>query len=100
MEIMCALVGSQLHIRSPMLINITGPRELSITDPKVIPIILGFGSKTFKGPVYASMEESVSTTRDKVFHKQRRQVWDSSIKSCEVLKAHEILTLLIILLYF
>ena len=49
-----------------LLIKVTGPRELSITDPSAIPYILGFASKTFKGPVYASMEESVSTTRDKV----------------------------------
>lgn len=59
----------------------TGPRELSVTDPKAISLIYGFTSKTFKGPAYASMEESVSTTRDKVFHKERRQVWDSSMKS-------------------
>lgn len=60
-----------------------GPRELSICDPKAIPLILGFSSKTFKGPFYDSMEDSVSTTRDKVFHKQRRKVWDSSMKQCK-----------------
>lgn len=65
-----------------MLSETVGPRELSITDPNALPIILGFSSKTFKGPFYDSMEESVSTTRDKAFHKQRRQVWDSSMKSC------------------
>ena len=61
-----------------------GPRELSILDPQAIPLILGFSSKTFKGPFYDSMEDSVSTTRDKVFHKQRRKIWDSSIKQCEL----------------
>lgn len=66
-----------------LLIWIVGPRELSITDPEAVSLIYGFTSKTFKGPFYDSMEESVSTTRDKVFHKQRRQVWDSSLKSCE-----------------
>ncbi|KAF8850804.1 cytochrome P450 [Acephala macrosclerotiorum] len=58
----------------------TGPRELSIIDPQAIPLILGFSSKTFKGPFYDSMEDSVSTARDEVFHKQRRKVWDSSMK--------------------
>jgi hypothetical protein len=66
-----------------VLISISGPRELSITDPNAINAIYGFSSKTFKGPFYDSMEESVNTTRDKVFHKQRRIVWDSSMKSCK-----------------
>jgi hypothetical protein len=61
----------------------TGPRELSIRDPKGIPLILGFTSKPFKEPFYDSMEDSVSTMRDKVFYKQRRKVWDTSMKSCE-----------------
>jgi hypothetical protein len=85
MVIMFEPVGLSLYsyIKFIMLIRAIGPRELSITDPKALQIILGFNSKTFKGPFYDSMEESVSTTRDKVFHKQRRQVWDSSMKSCE-----------------
>lgn len=77
---------------STKLIRYVGPRELSITDPDALPIILGFSSKTFKGPFYASMEESVSTTRDKVFHKWRRQIWDSSMKSCEYLNPSSNLT--------
>ncbi|KAF2707633.1 putative benzoate 4-monooxygenase cytochrome P450 [Pleomassaria siparia CBS 279.74] len=58
----------------------TGPRELTIGDPNALPHVLGFQSKAFKGSWYDSMEESISTTRDRVFHKQRRKVYDSAIK--------------------
>ena len=71
-------------------LTVSGPRELSILDPQAIPLILGFSSKTFKGPFYDSMEDSVSTTRDKVFHKQRRKIWDSSMKQCKFLKSARI----------
>lgn len=74
-------VDAELHEKYGDYVR-TGPREISVRDPLAIPLILGFSSKTFKGPFYDSMEDSVSTTRDKVFHKQRRKVWDSSIKSC------------------
>ena len=59
---------------SNKLMEISGPTELSITDPKGTPILLGFSSKTSEGPFYDSMENLVSTTRDKVFHKQRRKI--------------------------
>lgn len=65
------------------MLILAGPRELSINDPKAIPLILGFTAKASKGPFYDSMEDSVSTTRDSAFHKQRRKVWDTSIKSRE-----------------
>ncbi|KAK0644859.1 Tryprostatin B 6-hydroxylase [Lasiodiplodia hormozganensis] len=58
----------------------TGPRELSIRDPKALNPILGFTSKTLKGPFYDGMEDSVSTTRDKKLHKSRRKLWDTSMK--------------------
>ncbi|RDW83071.1 hypothetical protein BP5796_04562 [Coleophoma crateriformis] len=73
-------VNVQLHEKYGDYVR-TGPRELSISDPRAIPHILGFSSKAFKGPFYDSMEDSVNTTRDRVFHKQRRKVWDSSMKS-------------------
>ncbi|RDW71423.1 hypothetical protein BP6252_07986 [Coleophoma cylindrospora] len=73
-------VNVQLHAEYGDYVR-TGPRELSIGDPRAIPHILGVSSKAFKGPFYDSMEDSVNTTRDRVFHKQRRKVWDSSMKS-------------------
>ncbi|GME46989.1 cytochrome p450 [Neofusicoccum parvum] len=57
-----------------------GPRELSITDPEAIVPVLGPGSKTSKGPFYGSLEQSVHTTLDKEFHRQRRRVWDNAFK--------------------
>lgn len=62
-----------------------GPRELSICDARAIPSILGFKAKCEKGPFYDSMEQSVSSTRDEVWHKERRKVWDSAMKMCEFL---------------
>ncbi|KAG0646070.1 Cytokinin biosynthesis 2 [Hyphodiscus hymeniophilus] len=58
----------------------TGPRELVIFDPEAIVPILGFNSKTRKGPFYGAMEQSLHTTRDHDFHKMRRKVWDLAFK--------------------
>ncbi|KAL4877038.1 cytochrome P450 [Aspergillus karnatakaensis] len=58
----------------------TGPRELVIFDAAAITPVLGFASPTGKGPFYDSMETSVNTTRDKIFHRQRRKVWDHAFK--------------------
>ncbi|KAF2131445.1 cytochrome P450 [Dothidotthia symphoricarpi CBS 119687] len=59
----------------------TGPRELSIFDPAAIQPILGFQSKTRKGPFYSIMEKSLHLNRDKAFHRQRRKIWDNGMKT-------------------
>ncbi|PSN69408.1 cytochrome P450 [Corynespora cassiicola Philippines] len=58
----------------------TGPREISIFDPAAIQPMLGFKSKTTKGPFYDVMEKSLHLNRDKAFHRQRRKVWDNAMK--------------------
>jgi cytochrome P450 len=58
----------------------TGPRELSIFDANAIQPILGANSKTSKGPFYDVFERNVHLTRDKVWHRQRRRVWDNGMK--------------------
>ncbi|OJD34098.1 cytochrome p450 monooxygenase [Diplodia corticola] len=72
-------VDAELHKKYGDYVR-TGPRELSIRDPKALSAILGFTSKTLKGPFYDGMEDSVSTTRDKKLHKSRRKLWDTSMK--------------------
>lgn len=59
----------------------TGPRELTIFDPEAIQAILGFQSKTSKGPFYDIMEKSLHLNRDRVWHRQRRKVWDNAMKT-------------------
>ncbi|KAF2801643.1 putative benzoate 4-monooxygenase cytochrome P450 [Mytilinidion resinicola] len=59
----------------------TGPREILIFDPEAIAPVLGYSSKTLKGPFYDSMEDSVNTTRDKEFHRKRRKIWDNAMKT-------------------
>ncbi|KAJ5052122.1 uncharacterized protein L3040_001881 [Drepanopeziza brunnea f. sp. 'multigermtubi'] len=73
-------VNAALHAQYGDYVR-TGPRELSVADPAAVSHILGYGAKTHKGPFYESMEKSVSTTRDRNFHTQRRKVWDSSLKT-------------------
>ncbi|KAF7867161.1 hypothetical protein EAF04_005245 [Stromatinia cepivora] len=59
----------------------TGPRELMISDPAAINLILGSSSKLQKGPFYgATTPQSLHTTRDPDFHKKRRKVWDIAFK--------------------
>lgn len=58
----------------------TGPREIVIFDPAAIKPILGFNTKTTKGPYYDIMERSLHLNRDKSWHRQRRRVWDSGMK--------------------
>ncbi|KAF2798038.1 cytochrome P450 [Melanomma pulvis-pyrius CBS 109.77] len=58
----------------------TGPRELAIFDPAAIQPLLGFKSPTTKGPFYDVMETSLHLNRDKVFHRQRRKIWDNAMK--------------------
>ncbi|KAL0256524.1 hypothetical protein SLS55_008919 [Diplodia seriata] len=69
----------QLHAEYGDYIRI-GPRDLSITDPDAIIPILGPSAKTSKGPFYGALEQSVHTTLDKEFHRQRRRVWDNGFK--------------------
>ncbi|KAF1840748.1 cytochrome P450 [Cucurbitaria berberidis CBS 394.84] len=59
----------------------TGPRELSIFDPAAVQPIMGFQSRTTKGPFYDVMEKSLHLNRDKVFHRQRRRIWDNAMKT-------------------
>lgn len=59
----------------------TGPRELSIFDPEAVQTLLGFQSKTSKGPFYDVMEKSLHLNRDRPWHRQRRKIWDSAMKT-------------------
>lgn len=59
----------------------TGPRELSIFNPDAVQSVLGFQSKTSKGPFYDVMEKSLHLNRDKPWHRQRRKVWDNAMKT-------------------
>lgn len=58
----------------------TGPRELSIFDPEAVQALLGFQSKTSKGPFYDVMEKSLHLNRDRPWHRQRRKIWDNAMK--------------------
>jgi hypothetical protein len=60
----------------------TGPREIAIFDPAAVQPLLGFKSLTTKGPFYDVMETSLHLNRDKVFHRQRRKIWDNAMKEC------------------
>ena len=59
----------------------TGPRELTIFDPAAVQPILGFQSRTSKGPHYDILEKSVNLTRDRSWHRQRRKIWDNAMKT-------------------
>lgn len=59
----------------------TGPRELSIFDPEAVQALMGFQSKTSKGPFYDVMEKSLHLNRDKPWHRQRRKIWDNAMKT-------------------
>ncbi|CAJ2511785.1 Uu.00g074100.m01.CDS01 [Anthostomella pinea] len=72
-------VLDDLHDRYGDYVRV-GPRELSISDPDAITPVLGLSSKTTKGPFYGSLEQTVHTTRDRRFHRQRRRVWDNGFK--------------------
>lgn len=78
-------VGTSLGVRHSFFnetsLQDAGPRELSIYDPAAIQPILGFQSKTTKGPFYDVMEKSLHLNRDKVFHRQRRKIWDNAMKT-------------------
>jgi hypothetical protein len=67
----------------------TGPREIAIFDPAAVQPLLGFKSLTTKGPFYDVMETSLHLNRDKVFHRQRRKIWDNAMKECTLLSATE-----------
>ena len=60
----------------------TGPREITIFDPAAVQPLLGYKSLTTKGPFYDVMETSLHLNRDKVFHRQRRKIWDIAMKEC------------------
>lgn len=63
-------------------VNTTGPREISIGDPAAIQLVHGLKTTVKKGPFYAALTDSVHTTDDPVFHKERRKVWDAAFKEC------------------
>ncbi|KAH7125219.1 cytochrome P450 [Dendryphion nanum] len=58
----------------------TGPRQISIFDQKAITPILGYNSKTTKGPFYDVLERSLHLNRDKQWHRQQRKIWDNAMK--------------------
>ncbi|EED15645.1 cytochrome P450, putative [Talaromyces stipitatus ATCC 10500] len=60
-----------------------GPRELSIANPRALPIIYGHASQTTKGPFYDGAKPyiSVHSTRDKRDHARRRKMWDRAFSS-------------------
>ncbi|KAJ4407521.1 hypothetical protein N0V91_003789 [Didymella pomorum] len=58
----------------------TGPRELTIFDPGALQALLGPQSKTTKGPFYDILDKSLNLNRDRVWHRQRRNVWDNAYK--------------------
>jgi cytochrome P450 len=58
----------------------TGPRELTIFDPGALQALLGSQSKTTKGPFYDILDKSLNLNRDRVWHRQRRNVWDNAYK--------------------
>lgn len=63
--------------------QLQGPRELMIFDPAAISTILGASYKLQKGPFYgATSPQSLHTTRDSVFHRKRRKIWDIAFKQC------------------
>ncbi|EKG12963.1 Cytochrome P450 [Macrophomina phaseolina MS6] len=71
--------NQELHTKYGDYVRV-GPRELSVADPEAILPILGPSATTSRGPFYGSLEQSVHTTLDKQFHRQRRRVWDSGFK--------------------
>lgn len=82
----CELVNQILDIEleRPVKINphMTGPREISIGDPAAIPLVHGLRATVKKGPFYAALTDSLHTTDDAVFHKERRKIWDFAMKEC------------------
>jgi hypothetical protein len=58
----------------------TGPRELTIFDPGALQALLGPQSKTTKGPFYDILDKSLNLNRDRVWHRQRRNIWDNAYK--------------------
>jgi len=63
-----------------MLIDVKGPRELSISDPAAIIPLLGYNSRATKGPFYGALEPSLHTNRDAEFHRSQRRIWDLAFK--------------------
>lgn len=58
----------------------TGPRELTIFDPEALQALLGSQSKTSKGPFYDILDKSLHLNRDRMWHRQRRNLWDNAFK--------------------
>lgn len=56
----------------------TGPNEISIRSPSAMTEINGPGSRCTKAPFYDLLlpRTSIITTRNKIFHDQRRRIWD------------------------
>jgi cytochrome P450 family 628 len=63
----------------------TGPNELSIRNVATLLAVNGPGSKCSKGVFYEPLHEHgeypLAVTRDKMHHKQRRQVWDKAFST-------------------
>ena len=75
-------VLDNLHSRYGDYVRV-GPRELSIKDPRALPIIYGPASQTTKGPFYDGAQPyiSVHSTRNKKDHARRRKGWDRAFNS-------------------
>ncbi|OKL55488.1 hypothetical protein UA08_09188 [Talaromyces atroroseus] len=49
-------------------------------DPAAIQLVHGLKATVKKGPFYAQLTDSVHTTDDPIFHKERRKIWDFAMK--------------------
>lgn len=60
------------------LLTLSGPSELSISDPDAVQAIYSTQSPTYKGPWYTLLEPRTPLfmARDKTEHARRRKIWD------------------------
>lgn len=70
-------------IHSERYTYITGPTELSITDPQAVVALYGPHAQVAKGPWYNILHPRISlqTERDRKVHARRRRVWDMGFSS-------------------
>lgn len=61
-----------------LLLTLSGPSELSISDPDAVQAIYSTQSPTYKGPWYTLLEPRTPLfmARDKTEHARRRKIWD------------------------
>ncbi|KAH7313703.1 cytochrome P450 [Stachybotrys elegans] len=83
------LLLEQLHEKYGPVIR-TGPEELTIIDPAVMPAVDGFRSECTKAVWYDMLHPTtaLNTTRDKPAHDARRRIWDRGF-SPKALAAYE-----------